>query len=180
MQVKNTWVWSTQNRIGIVLHGNSSEDTEAWLSEVQNDGEKKYRSETSITKFLRQKWENWNRCTGYESQGIKWYWKGVREENNAVSGTTVMSVQNQHQKPLHPLSHQDKETEVRREKEPSEVGVRLGSPIDSRAKTSWKVFAPNHLVIIGILPNVNSINLNRDASSVINARLHTAGWGTTK
>ena len=40
----------------------------------------------------------------------------VREETNAVSGTTVMSVQNQHQKPLHPLSHQHKEVEVRREK----------------------------------------------------------------
>ena len=42
----------------------------------------------------------------------------VRVETNAVSGTTVMSVQNQHQKPLHPLSHQHKEVEVRREKVP--------------------------------------------------------------
>ena len=32
----------------------------------------------------------------------------VRKETNAVSGTTVMSVQNQHQKPLHPLSHQQR------------------------------------------------------------------------
>ena len=31
----------------------------------------------------------------------------------------------------------------------------------------------NHLVIIGILPNFNSINLNRDANSVVDARLHT-------
>ena len=60
----------------------------------------------------------------------------VREETNAVSGTTVMSVQNQYQKPLHPLSHQHKEVEVRRETGPSEVGVHLGSPFDSRAKTS--------------------------------------------
>ena len=60
----------------------------------------------------------------------------VRDETNSVSGTTVMSVQNQHQKPLHPLSHQHKEVEVRREKGPSEVGAHLGSPIDGRAKTS--------------------------------------------
>ena len=53
----------------------------------------------------------------------------VREETNAVSGTKVMSVQNQQ-------SHQHKEVEVRREKGSSEVGVRLGSPINSRAKTS--------------------------------------------
>ena len=37
----------------------------------------------------------------------------VREETNAVSDTRVMIVQNQHQKPLHPLSHQHKEEEVR-------------------------------------------------------------------
>ena len=60
----------------------------------------------------------------------------VREETNAVSGTTVMSVQNQHQKPLHPLSHQHKEEEVRRGKRTPEAGVHLGSPIDSPAETS--------------------------------------------
>ena len=64
--------------------------------------------------------------------------RSVREETNAVSsGTTVMSVQIQHKKPLHHLSHQHKEVEVRREKGSSEVGgVHLGSSIDSRAKTS--------------------------------------------
>ena len=72
----------------------------------------------------------------------------VRKETNAVSSTTAMSVQNRHQKPLHPLSHQHKEVEVRREKGTSEAGVRLGRPIDSRAETSY-------LVTIGILPNVN-------------------------
>ena len=35
------------------------------------------------------------------------------------------------------------------------------------------VFAPNHFVIICILPNVNSFNLNGDVNSVISARLHT-------
>ena len=61
----------------------------------------------------------------------------VRVETNAVRGTTVMSVQNQHQKPLHPLSHQHKqhkEVQVHRGNRTSEAGVHLGSPIDSRAK----------------------------------------------
>ena len=57
------------------------------------------------------------------------------EETNAVSSTTVMSVQNRHQKPLHPLSHQHQEAEVRREKGTSEAGVRLRNSIDSRAET---------------------------------------------
>ena len=40
----------------------------------------------------------------------------VREETNAVSGTRVMIVENQHQKSLHPLTHQHQEVEERREK----------------------------------------------------------------
>ena len=60
----------------------------------------------------------------------------VREETSAVSGTTVMSVQNRHRKPLHPLSHQHQEVEVCREKGASEAGVLLERSIDSCAKTS--------------------------------------------
>ena len=55
----------------------------------------------------------------------------VGEDTNAVSGATVMSVQNRHQKPLHLRSHKHQEVEVRRE-----VGVHRGSPIDSRGQTS--------------------------------------------
>ena len=40
----------------------------------------------------------------------------VREETSVVSRTMRISVQNRHQKPLHPLSHQHQEVEVRREK----------------------------------------------------------------
>ena len=97
----------------------------------------------------------------------------VREETSAVSAATVMSVQNRHRKPLHPLSHHHQEVEVRREKGTSEAGVRLGRPIDSRAKTSWKVLALNYLVTVGILPNVNSTSLNRVVNSAQSARFRT-------
>ena len=30
VEIEDTWVWSTQNRLGIVRHGNSSEDIKAW------------------------------------------------------------------------------------------------------------------------------------------------------
>ena len=61
----------------------------------------------------------------------------VREETNAVSSTTVVSVQNRHQKPRILLSHQHQEVEVRLEKETSsEAEAGLASPTDSRAKTS--------------------------------------------
>ena len=62
----------------------------------------------------------------------------VREETDAVSGTTDMSVHNRHRKLLHPVSHQWHEVEVRRERGASEAGVRLGRPTDSRAKLSWR------------------------------------------
>ena len=35
--------------------------------------------------------------------------RSVREETNAVSGTSVVDVQNRRRKPLHPLSHQHQE-----------------------------------------------------------------------
>ena len=37
VQIEDTWVWPTQNRTGIVPHGNSSEDIDAQLSEVENE-----------------------------------------------------------------------------------------------------------------------------------------------
>ena len=58
----------------------------------------------------------------------------VREETNASSDTTVMSVQNRHQKTA-PSSSHHQEVEVRREKGVSEAGVCLGRPIDSCAET---------------------------------------------
>ena len=81
----------------------------------------------------------------------------VREETSVVSGTVKISVQNRHQKPLHPLNHKIEEVEVRRGKRTSGAGVRLGSSLGSRAKTAEMVLAPNHLETVGILPNVNSL-----------------------
>ena len=74
MQIDDTRVWSTQNRIRIVRHGNSSKKIVAQLSEVEEDGEKKHRSETSMTKFWSHEREKWDRDSGYESPEIEWYW----------------------------------------------------------------------------------------------------------
>ena len=97
----------------------------------------------------------------------------VRRETNAVSGAAIMIVPNQHQNPLHLLSHQHREVEVRREKGTSKAGVHLGRPIDSRAETSWKELALSCRVTIGILPSVSLRSLNRDVKSAISARFGT-------
>ena len=56
----------------IVRHGDSSEDIDAQLSEIENNCEKEERSQTPITKLRRQARENRNRSRGQESKGIKW------------------------------------------------------------------------------------------------------------
>ena len=43
-QIKNTRVWKTQDRIGLVRPGDSSEENKTWLSQTENDGEMKYRA----------------------------------------------------------------------------------------------------------------------------------------
>ena len=97
----------------------------------------------------------------------------VREETNAASGKTGMNVQNRHQKPLHSLSHQHKEVEVRLQKRTSEAGIHLGSSIDSRAKNFLKSICTKSPCDHWHPPKVNSISLNRDSNSSISAQLHT-------
>ena len=44
VQIKNTRIWETQDRIGIVWPGDSSEEVRTWLSQIEKDGEKTYRA----------------------------------------------------------------------------------------------------------------------------------------
>ena len=44
VQIENTRVWKTQDRIGIVQPGDSSEESRTWLSQIENNGEKMYRA----------------------------------------------------------------------------------------------------------------------------------------
>ena len=97
----------------------------------------------------------------------------VREETSAVSDTRVMIVQSRHQEPLHPLSHQHQEVEVRREKRSLRGRSQSGKSNRQPCKTSCKVLALNYPVTIGILPNVNSISLKRDGSSAQSAHFRT-------
>ena len=69
VQIENTWVRASQNRIGIVRHGESSEYIDAQLSKIEDNGEEEYRSETSVTKLRRQTRENWISSSGQESEG---------------------------------------------------------------------------------------------------------------
>ena len=73
LQNKNTRVWETQDRIGIVWPGDSSEEVGKWLSQIENYGEKKYRAELTNEEFWSQKQKLWDKRRGQES-GDKTAW----------------------------------------------------------------------------------------------------------
>ena len=47
VQIQNTRVWETQDRIGMVQYGDSSAESWTWLSQIEDNGEKKYRAEST-------------------------------------------------------------------------------------------------------------------------------------
>ena len=47
VQIKNTSVWETQDRIGIVQYGDSPEDSKTRSAQIEGDSEKKYRAEST-------------------------------------------------------------------------------------------------------------------------------------
>ena len=53
-------------------------DIGSQLSKIENNGEKKYRSETPISKLWRQAWETWIWIRGKESKGNDWRWRRKR------------------------------------------------------------------------------------------------------
>ena len=58
VQTKNTRIWETSDRIGIVWLGDSSEEVRTWLSQIEDNGEKKCRTQHFRNKeFWRQKWK---------------------------------------------------------------------------------------------------------------------------
>ena len=69
VQAKNTRVWEAQDRIGIVWPGDSSSENRTWLSQIENDGEKKYRARFTKQEFWGQKRKLWNAVV--KNQGTK-------------------------------------------------------------------------------------------------------------
>ena len=69
VQIKNTRVWETQDRIGMVQCGDSSEESRTWSSQIEDDGKKKYRTRLwQMKNFAGQKWKFWDKRHGQESE----------------------------------------------------------------------------------------------------------------
>ena len=64
VHIKNTRVWEAQDCSGIVWPGDSSEESRTWLSQIENNGEKKYRARFTKQKFWSQKRKLWKKRRG--------------------------------------------------------------------------------------------------------------------
>ena len=191
---KNTWVWSTQNRIGIVRHGDSSEDIGSKLSEVEIHGKEEYRSETSIAKFWRWAWENWIRSSDQESKGIVRRWRRKRyllpvERKRPVFARRPLQfpprkprscAKTQNALPPHLLSQPLHEVEVCRRKEVSEAKVTMvHSSTTVQILLEWYLYA-NVLWILASAWVPILLKQKRVASQEAVFVSSLQGWWTTE
>ena len=94
VQIKNTRVWETQDRIGIVRPGDSSEESKTWLSQIENYGEKNIEQEIRNKNFSVRN-GNFEKNAVVKNQGKKqrvqrnlgdcWQW----ETNGQCSRKTI-------------------------------------------------------------------------------------------
>ena len=69
-QIKNTRVWETQDRIGSVWLGDSSEENRTWLPQIENDGEKTCRAGHTKLRICARN-GNYERIAVVKNQGTK-------------------------------------------------------------------------------------------------------------
>ena len=176
VQIKNTRVWETQDRIGIVQYGDSSEESWTWLSQIEDNGKKKYRPEFTNEEFLRPETEimrhaPWSRIRGQNSvnkEVLEIVGNGkltgsVRKERIAVSDTIRKSVQKQHSRILLQDLLRGRMGKMHREPEVLEAEAQVGEWLDCRARITSKELAPIHSVKNGILQNAGSTSPRMDA-----------------
>ena len=134
--IKNTRVWETQDRIGpIVQCGDSSEESWTWLSQIEDNGKKKYRAELCEWRVLTPKWKLREERRSQESKGKKTAWTknswiivgngsptgSVWKETIAVSATIWISVEKLHHQIRLRVLLRDRMREMHREPEVPEA-----------------------------------------------------------
>ena len=168
--MKNTRVWETQDRIGIVWPGDSSEEVRTWLSQIENHGEEKHRARYYEIRILAPETEIMNENAVVKNQGNKtactknsWrllamgnqramFWK----ETIAVSATMSISVQKWHSRIRLQILSCSRMREMRREPEVPEERVPVVECLDGLARITSKELATTHFVNSGTLQNACS------------------------
>ena len=183
VQIKNTRDRETQDRIGIVQYGDSSEESRTWWSQIE-DNEKKYRAESTSQEFWGQKRKLWKERPGQESGNktacTKNSWRfgngkptgSVWKETIAVSATISISVQNWHSRIRLRVLSCNRMREMPQEPEVPEAGVPVVECLDGPARIISKELAPIHSVKSGILQNAFSPSWRMDADLGKSALTH--------
>ena len=198
VKVENTRVWSTQNRLRIVWHGNSSEDVETWLSQQKMPKPDYHKLKTMVKGGFGQKLRSRNfeaingrietgaavkNRNGKRSvvRGLGECWQlqasgqcskanncSFRHDENKRLESTPKSTQSSE-----PLKERDEMRERVREEWAPDVAVHLEDHLERRAGSTWKVIEQIHLAVTGIHPNA--------CTSVLrNNRVNSLKWMVTR
>ena len=162
--IKNTSVWETQDRIGIVWPGDSSEEVRTWLSQIENYEWKEVSSKTFEIRILGSEMEIMRRTPRSrireqnsvykEFLGIVGNGKptgSVWKETIAVSDTISISVEKLHHQIRLRILSCSRVSENHREPE-----VPVVECIDGLARITSKELAITHSVRSGTLQNACS------------------------
>ena len=170
VQTKNTRVWETQDRIGKIKHGDSSEENITWLSKIENDGEKKYMSKTYEIRTLvsgveiikkkknivvknprtKQRIQKFSEIVGSGKPA-----GSVLKKTTVVSDTIWIGVQNRHSRILLRALPRGRMRELHREAEVPKESF-SGKCLDDHARSTSKELASIHSVKSGTLQNACS------------------------
>ena len=165
VQIKNTTVWETQGSIGIVRPGDSSEESCTWLSQIEDNGKKKYRAESTNQEFLKPETEimketPWSRTRGKTAWTIK---------SNDVNKCGTMTQSNASPRSFMQQSECNASiTRSPRGKSPVEACL------DGLARITSKELAPIHSVKNGTLQNACSTRPRVVADLGRSALMHIA------
>ena len=176
VQIQNTRVWETQDRIGIVWPGDSPEEVRTWLSQIESYGEEKYRARFTKQELLGPEMQilkgtPWSRNREQnivnkelkEIVGIGKPTGSVLKETIAVSVTISISVLNRYSRTRLLILSCSRMKRKRREPEVLEERVPVVESLDGPARITSKELAPIHSVQNGILQNACSTSRRMDA-----------------
>ena len=167
-QIENTWVRTTQNCVGIVRHGDSSDSFDAihwknWRQRWRGISVRNFDYETLTHDTGELKQEQWSKIVREwvalkdEKVPVTIGKKkaSVRKESDAVSGMRVKIMQKTDTKSRHTFwGILVTGMELCRGKEVSEAKVNMLPFFDNRADVIWRARARDRRVNIGILPSV--------------------------
>ena len=180
-----TQVWETQDRIGIVQYGDSSEESWTWSSQIEDNSKNKYRAAFENEEFWGQKWKFWNKRRGQESKD-ETAWSKKSRRLLAMESSRAVFKRRDNWSFRHDMNKRAKSTQPNPSPRSStQQSVKNASWNEKswRQKPKWKMAVQglpqrnlHHSILwkSGILQSACSTSQKMDADSGKSALMHTA------